>query len=448
MSKLYLPNRRRFLGQSAAALGAFTIIPASVLGNNGAPAPSDRLNLAFIGIGGQGRANLNGLSNQNVVALCDVDDERAGDAYASFPGAKKFTDYRRMLDEMDSAIDAVVVSTPDHTHAVAAMRAIKMGKHVYCEKPLAHSIWEVRQLRDAAREAGVVTQLGNQGHSSEHIRLFCEWIWDGAIGPVREVHACCSSNYSRRELIGRLQDDTPVPDTLDWDLWLGPVAHRPYQPFYPRGQWRRWSAFGTGVIGDWTCHIIDPVFWALDLGAPATIHAETGDFDPDKHCETFPPAPILTYTFPARGERPPVTLKWFGGASRPPRPAELEEDRNVPDMGAVVYGDNGAMMYGSHGASDCRIFPETKMQEYKRPEKTLPRAGNHHRDWINAIREGRKAGSDFSYGAPLTEIALLGALAMRYKDLTLEWDSANMRVTNCADADQWLKKPMREGWTL
>ncbi len=440
-------SRRQFVKSAAGALAAVTIVPRHVLGQGQTP-PSEKLNVACIGIGGRGGASLNGVRNENIVALCDVDTRRAGDAFAKHARAKAYTDYRRLLDDMDKQIDAVTVATPDHAHAVIAMEAIKRGKHVYCEKPLAHSIHEVRALRQAAHEHKVVTQLGNQGHSFNTIRTFCEWIWDGAIGNVTEVHAACGSVYCAIDKLPQLKEQHAVPEELNWDLWLGPAQYRPYQPFYVPGTWRRWTAFGSGVIGDWVCHVVDPVFWALDLGAPTTVRAEAKGYDPRIHGETFPRGTKVTYEFPAKGKRGPVKLIWFDGEEKIPRPDDLEPGRNVPGTGAVVIGDKGKISYGSHGAGGVRIFPETKMKAYKQPPKTLPRVPGHFEDWLAAVKSGGTAGSNFDYGGPLTEIALLGIIGITQLGQTLEWDAENMRFTNCDEANRWLNPPYRQGWTL
>ncbi|MCX5671034.1 MAG: Gfo/Idh/MocA family oxidoreductase [Planctomycetota bacterium] len=441
-------TRRAFLGTAAAA-AAFTIVPRCAVAASGETPPNDKVRIAGIGVGGQGRGDLDQWAGENIVALCDVDLAQAGDVFKKYPAAKPYRNFRKMFDEMENQIDAVLVATPDHTHAVAAMAAIQRRKHVYCEKPLAHSVAEVRALMRAAREKKVITQVGNQGHSTESIRMFCEWIWDGAIGSVHTVHAGCGMNYSKIRDLGKLSETPLVPPTLDWDLWLGPTPHRPYHPMYVPGTWRSWLQFGTGVIGDWVCHVVDPVFWALDLGAPATIQAQAKDYDPKTQGETCPRGEIITYEFAAKGKRGPVTLHWYSGKERIPRPPELEEGRNVTDTGAVVLGDRGAIMYGSHGAGGVRIIPEAKMKEYKLPEKTIPRAKEHHQDWIRAIRSGKPAGSDFSYGGPLTEIALLGAIAVKKLGTKLAWDGQMRQFTNCPEANVLLDPPpFRAGWKL
>ncbi|MEK7678198.1 MAG: Gfo/Idh/MocA family oxidoreductase [Verrucomicrobiota bacterium] len=440
-------TRRNFL-RTAGAAAAFTIVPRSWLGQGQTP-PSEKLNIAGIGVGGMGAGDIGAVApGNNIVALCDVDSRRSAETLKKFPDAKQYRDFRKMFDEMEKNIDAVVVATPDHFHAVAAMAAIKRGKHVYCEKPLAHSVHEVRQLMKAAQEHKVVTQLGNQGHSFDTIRNFCEWIWDGAIGNVHTIHAGCAAVNSGLNQLSRLKEQHPVPPTLDWDLWLGPAPQRPYHPAYLPGSWRGWVPFGNGTVGDWTCHVVDPVFWALDLGAPKTIQAQVKDYDFKTQGDAFPKGEIITCEFPAKGKRGPVTMHWYSGTERIPRPEVLEQDDKVVDTGAVVLGDKGAIMYGSHGAGGVRLIPQAKMDAYKRPEKTLPRVREHHGDWLQAIKNGTKAGSDFSYGGPLTELAMLGVIAIKLAGTKLEWDTQAMRFINSAEANQYINPPYRSGWTL
>jgi predicted dehydrogenase len=448
MKKRAAITRRHFLGAAGAAWATVTIVPRHAVAGSGETPPSEKLNIAGIGVGGQGRGDLDAVSSQNIVALCDVDTRRAGGTFQRFPQAKVYRDFRKMFDDMEKQMDAVVVATPDHTHAVAAMAAIRRDKHVYCEKPLAHSVHEVRQLMKAAQEHKVVTQLGNQGHSFETIRQFCECIWAGAIGTVHTIHAGCSAINSGLNQLARLKETRPVPATLDWDLWLGPAQQRPYHPAYVPASWRGWVPFGNGTIGDWTCHVIDPVFWALDLGAPQTIEARVKDYDPKTQWDAFPKGEIITFEFAANGKRGPITLVWHSGTERIPRPQELEPERRAVDTGAVVYGDKGTIMYGSHGAGGVRIIPESKMKAYEPPAKTIPRVPGHHKDWLQAITKGTKAGSDFSYGGPLTEIALLGVIAIRLAGKKLEWDTQKMRFTNCPEANDFLQPPYRAGWSL
>src|SRR5689334_7950283 len=417
-------TRRKMIGGTAAALAGISIVPRHVLGLGQVP-PSQMIRVAGIGVGGQGAGDLAELSKENdvkIVALCDVDDRSAKATYEKFPEAARFRDFRKMIDEHQKDFDAVLVATPDHMHAAATLAAIWAGKHVYCEKPMAHSIFEVREMQRAAAAKNVVTQLGNQGHSFESIRVFCEWIWDGAIGDVHTIHAGCNANHSKISQLAKMSEKHAVPPELNWDLWLGPAHLRPYNPMYLPGTWRGWPAFGTGTIGDWACHVLDPVFWALDLGSPATIKAEAKDYDPRKHGETFPSGTTITYKFDKRDMRGPLKLVWHDGVESLPRPAELEPERKLPEAGAIVLGTKGGIMYGSHGATGVRIFLEKKMGEYKQPQKRLPRVKSHHQDWINAIRNGKKAGSDFNYGGPLTEIALVGVIATKLLGQELKWD--------------------------
>jgi len=447
MNKKNLISRREFISSTAATAMAFTIVPSHVMGKD---APSNKLNIAGIGVGGRGAKDLRGVASENIVALCDVDSERAAATFKKFPEAKIYRDFRVMLDKQKN-IDAVVVATPDHTHAVAAIRAIKMGKHVYCEKPLTHSIYEARMVTEAARKHNVATQMGNQGHSSEQIRMLCEWVWDGAIGQVREVHAWSnrpSGGYAFGVAMERPTETPAVPSTLDWDLWLGPAPYRPYHPAYVPAMWRGWVDFGTGALGDMGCHILDPAFWALKLGRPTSVEACTTHYDPDVGKETYPVASIVRYEFPTRGDMPPVKLTWFDGGMMPPRPEDLEPGRKLGPNGAIFIGDKGKIMHGSHGARGARIFPETKMKAHRRPPKTIERSRGHYEDWIEACKGGHPASSNFDYVGALTEMVLLGVLAMRAKDTKIEWDGDNMTVTNEDEANRYLNPPYRSGWSL
>ncbi len=445
-------NRRTFLSNASKMGASFTILPSSVLGRAGETAPSDRLNLAIVGIAGRGSRHCAALKDAdvNIVALCDVDwSERVAESFKTFPKAKRYRDFRVMFDKQKD-IDAVLVSTPDHTHAVISLAAMKAGKHVYCEKPLAHSLHEVRVMTEAARKYGVQTQMGNQGHSAEHIRLLHEWLDDGAIGSVREVHA-----WTNRLSIGRFstgggrpQDTPPVPEDLDWDIWLGPTQYREYHPDYLPGKWRGWVDFGTGALGDMGCHILDPAFWALDLGSPSSVTASTSHMPKDAIGETYPAASIVRYEFPARGDKPPVSLTWFDGGLMPPHPKALEPERQLATNGALLFGDEGAIMHGSHGARSMRIIPESQMKTYELPEKTLPRVPGHHEDWIKACKSGKPASSNFDYSGPLTEMILLGVIATRFRNRKLLWDAKKMRITNDEEANACVNPQYREGWEL
>lgn len=451
-------TRREFVNLMGASLAGAsmagcTIVPRHAVARSGKIPPSERLNVASVGVGGQGGSDLNAVAQDqgvNIVALCEIDEVRGAANLKKYSQARRFKDFRRMFDAMDKQIDAVIVGTPDHTHAAIAMAALERGKHVYCEKPLAHSIHEVRALMQAAKKYDVVTQLGNQGHSFESCRIFCEWIQDGAIGNVHTIHCGCgSANSALAQLDAVATERPPVPDTLDWDLWQGPAAVRPYHPAFVPGKWRAWVPYGNGTIGDWICHVVDPVFWALDLGAPATIHHKAIEgYNYKKQGLTYPPGSITTFEFAAKGKRGPVTLHWYSGACKIPRPKELEPTRRDIETGAVVIGDKGVITYGSHGAGQVRIIPETKMREYKRPAPSIPRAKEHHQDWLEAIRTGRKAGSDFSYGGPLTELAHLSIISMKAGDVKLEWDAERMRFPNHRAAEEFLSSPARRGWRV
>jgi hypothetical protein len=401
-----------------------------------------------------GGSDLQSLASENIVALCDVHDSYAAKTFKAYPNAKVYKDYHKMLDKQKD-IEAVVVATPDHTHACIAMAAIKAGKHVYVEKPLAYSIYEVRKLTEAARQAKVATQMGNQGHASEDIRHICEWIADGAIGAVREVHAW-TTHAVWPQGIERPKETPPVPEDLDWDAWLGPAPYRPYHPAYLPGMWRGWWDFGTGALGDMGCHVLDAPYWALNLGYPTSVEASASIYSPgiswDKpvNTESYPRASIVRYEFPARGDMPPVKLTWYDGGMTPPRPAELEEGRRMGNMfgGVIFIGDKGKIMGGGHGGAGARIIPESKMKEYSRPPKTIPRSPGHHTEWINACKAGQPAGSNFDYAGPFTEVVLLGNVALRMMHKKFYYDGPNMKVTNLSEANEYIHRQYRQGWTL
>ena len=443
-------NRRQFVQGSAAAVAASTlIVPRHVPGGAGPIAPSDRLNIAGIGIGGMGGANLKNLESQNIVALCDVDPEFAAGTINRYPKAKLYVDYREMLEKQQD-IDGVLIATPDHTHAVISLAAIRAGKHVYCQKPLTHNVYEARVLAQAAKEAKVATQMGIQGHSMEGLRLACEWIQAGVIGEVREVDAWCDLSYYPWGHAGwssqwseRPQETPPLPARLNWDLWLGPAPMRPYHRAYHPSTWRCWWDFGSGMMGDRGAHTLDPVCAALQLGPPTSVEATSCG----NTLEVHPLSAIVTYKFPARGDLPPLTLTWYEG-TRPPRPLELEDGRKMPAEGGVLYrGSKGTIMAGVYGDSP-RIIPEARMQEAKLPDKTLPRVpDSHEMDWVRACQSGEPAGADFSYSGPLAEICCLGNIAKRV-DARIEWDAANLRVTNLPDANAFVRREYRQGWEL
>ena len=447
-------TRRDFI-QTSAAISSFYIVPRHVLGGAGYTAPSEKLNIAAIGAAGMGRADLRDMETENIVALCDVDWKRAANSFKDFPKAKRYKDFRVMLDKQKD-IDAVVVATPDHVHAVASMAAIQLGKHVYTEKPLTYTVHEARMLTRAARAAGVATQMGTQGHAMESARQLCEWIWDGAIGEIKEVHAWTPHPVWPQGLT-RPTETPPVPDTLDWDLWLGPAPYRPYHPAYLPGMWRGWWDFGTGGLGDMGCHIFDPMVWALKLGAPKSVEASHSWFVPeglnwDKpfNEESFPRASMVAYRFPARGSFPALKLIWYDGGLMPPRPEELDDGLPMGDKygGALYIGSKGKIVTGSHGARGVRIIPEEKRRAYEAPKPTLPRNEiGHRQQWIAACKGGPKPDVNFDYAGPLTETVLLGNIALRMNQ-KLYWDSAGFRFTNSSEANQYLHREYRKGWSL
>jgi len=435
-------SRRDFV-RAATAAAAFTIVPRYVLGGAGHVPPSEKLNIAGIGIGGRGAGDLHEVSSENIVALCDVDQKYAAGAFKAYPNAKKYRDFRRMLDKEDKNIDAVVIATPDHTHAVISMKAIKMGKHVYCEKPLAHSIYEVRKVTEAAREAGVATQLGNQGQASESNRLVCEFIWNDAIGPVREVHSWSNRPISPRG-IDRPKETPPVPEGLDWNLWLGPSPQRPYHPCYLPFSWRGWWDFGTGVLGDIGCHQFAPIFRALKLGYPRCVDVCSSGVN----SETAPLASMVRYEFPSRYDFPELELTWYDGGLMPKRPKELKEGLRFGNADDNLFvGDKGKML--GH-----RLLPESRNQQYGKPPRILARSPGHHKEWLDACKGGPPAGSNFDVSGPMTEVILLGNIALRMgqklyeKGLKLYYDGPNMKVTNLPEANKYIHSEYRDGWIL
>jgi len=436
-------SRRDFIIGSFATTTSFMIVPRHVLGGIGYTPPSDQLNVASIGVGGMGRNNTAALAvTENIGALCDVDDNYAARTFKQYPKAKKYRDFRKLL-ENEKDIDAVVVATPDHTHAVISKMAIQLGKHLFCQKPLTYSVYEARQLTLAAQKAGIATQMGNQGHAGEGNRLICEWIWDGAIGPVHEVHT-----WTNRPIwpqgIKRPKESPPGPSSIDWDLWLGPAPYRPYHSSYAPFTWRGWWDFGTGALGDMSCHIVDTPVWALKLGHPISIEASSSPVNG----ETYPLAAIIRYHFPPRENMPAVKMNWYSGGLMPPHPEDMEEGRRMGDGdgGVLFIGEKGKLMCGTYGLNP-RLIPESKMQEYTRPPKTIPRVEGIHEDWVEACKGGRPACSNFNISGPLSEIVLLGNIALRTgKKLT--WDGDNMTFTNAPEADEYIHRTYRDGWIL
>jgi predicted dehydrogenase len=453
-------NRRHFIYTSALAAGALAVSLPAYAAMAKYKSPNEKLNIAGIGTAGKGAVDLEGVSGENIVALCDVDSNKLAAAVQKYPGARPYSDYRVMI-EKEKSIDAVTVSVPDHHHAPAAMRAIKAGKHVYCQKPLTHSVWEARQLTLAARKHGVATQMGNQGHAGEGVRELCEMIWAGAIGPVREVH--CWTDRAKGwwpQGMNRPPGADPVPASLNWDLWLGPAPVRPYLDLWPADlrnhilkmaghvyhpfSWRGWWDFGCGALGDMGCHVMDGADWALKLGAPASVELVSSS---ERMPEMPPNSSILRYEFPARGEMPSCTLMWYDSGQKPPRPAELEA-AELEDNGSLFIGEKGKIICGVYGEKP-RLLPESSMADYKRPSKTIPRVpGNDpYLDWIRACKGGPAASSNFDVSGPFSEWVLLGNLPLRLGK-KIEWDSAKLRVTNVPEAEALIKGAYRHGWKV
>ncbi len=441
-------SRRTFVGTTASAV-AFSIIPRHVLGTLQEPSANSKLNIAGIGVGGRGAADINGVSSENIVALCDVDLQRAGGTIKKHPNAKVYRDFREMLDKQQQNIDAVVIGAPDHIHAPAALRAMRMGKHVYCEKPMAHTIYEARRMTEVASEMGVVTQMGNQGHAGEGLRLYYEYIQSGAIGTVQEVHVWSDrAGTAQRpwwpQGVERPQAVDPVPETLDWNLWLGPAPWRPYNRAYAPFNWRGWWDFGCGALGDMAVHNADPAFFALDLDAPEWVEAETSQVFP----ETLPISNQITFQFAAKGDRPAVKMVWYDGGNLPERPAELEQDEQLGGNGILFVGTKGKMLGGSH-AGTPRLLPRTLQQEVGKPERLLDRSPGHHKEWIEACKAGdpKMAKSGFWYAGPFVESLLVGNLAVRL-GRKVQWDPQSLRSPNCGEADNYVSKFYRAGWEI
>jgi len=504
-------SRRKFLGQSAATAMAFSIVPRHVLGGPGYVPPSDKVNLAFIGVGSQGsRVLLHFLKEPDVqgVAVCDPNKGSADhpqwdthefcnsvrkllgvdtgwdwlspdqpiqlthsmkttsgvagrepcqqivNAYygsrqtsGKYNGCAAYIDFRELLEKQKD-IDAVVVCTTDNLHAAVSVAAMKKGKHVFCQKPLTHTIYEARRMAEVARSTGVATQIAVGNQASEATRTLCEWIWDGAIGPVREVH-----NWSSRPFwpqgIERPKEAQPVPGGLDWDLWLGPAPERPFNRAYVPFVWRGWSDFGCGALGDMGSYSYDTIFRVLKLEAPVSVEASSSE----RYEETYPLASIVRYNFAARGDMPAVKFTWYDGGLKPPRPEELEESRPMKgegeeeNEGLLFVGDRGKILCAFNGANP-KIIPESKMSSYKQPPKTLPRSPGNEREWLDASKGGKvKPGGNFEFSGMVTETLLLGNIAVLAGE-KMSWDRPNLKVPNSVAAQKYVAPERRKGWEL
>ena len=429
-------NRRSFIGTASAAFAGISVVPGHVVAGLGHAAQSDKLNIAGIGIGGKGKVNLRNMVGQNMVALCDVDWDYAGDVFKAYPDAKRWKDFRQMLDKQKD-IDAVVIATPDHAHAIQAMSAMQLGKHVYCQKPLTHSVWEARQLTLAAKKYGVATQMGNEGHSGDEVRKVAELIRSGTIGEVREVHATTNRPIWPQGL-ERPAEIHKVPDYLDWDLFIGPAPFRPFNAAYHPWSWRAWWDFGTGALGDMACHVLDVPFYSLNLKYPVGVQASSSVVN----TESAPQASRVTYHFPARPNlpwcaMPEVKVVWHDGGLTPERSADIPDGISLTEVNLYI-GSKGKIISGNYG-SGFKVL----VDGYTIPTETLSRikddplgGGRHEMDWVRACKQSpesrTEAASCFEYAGPLTEMVVMGNLAIRLQGLNraLNWDGENMKITN------------------
>jgi predicted dehydrogenase len=426
-------SRRRFLQSTALATAGVWV------GGCAATSPrrlsaNDKLNVAAIGTANRARSNISGVESENLVAICDIDETFLAAVKEKFPAAKTYTDFRKMLEQKD--IDAVVVSTADHTHAVATAAALRLGKHVYCEKPLTHTVYEARAIaRLAAKNKRLATQMGTQIHATENYRRVVELVQSGAIGQVQECHVWCEKSLAS----GNRPTDFPlVPAHLHWDLWLGPTPARPYHPEYLPKTWRHWWEFGEGILGDMACHYVDLAFWALQLKHPETIETE----GPPVHPETTPEWLIVRYQFPARAKLPAVRLTWYDGGKRP----ALVDQGQVPGWrnGVLFVGQKG-MLIADYGRR--KLLPESQYADFQAPEPFIPNSIGHHEEWIQACKTGSPTTCNFAYGAALTETVLLGNVAYRTGH-KLQWDAARLKVKNSKNAMNYIHTEYRKGWEL
>jgi predicted dehydrogenase len=424
-------TRRQFIKQAAWAGVGFSFLGKSRVLR--AVSPNEKLNIGVIGVANRGRDNLGGVANQNIVALCDVDENFLAAAAEQFPQAKKYRDFRKLLEQKD--IDAVVISTTDHTHAVATVRALDSGRHVYCEKPLTHTVSEARIVARKAREQKRVTQMGTQIHAGSNYRRVVELVRSGAIGPVREVHHWVGSVWSGSP---RPAETPPAPANLDWDLWLGPARPRPYHPMYHPAHWRGYWAFGGGAASDMGCHHMDLSFWALGLRHPTTVEAEGPAVDE----EIAPPWLMTRYEFPARGEQPPVKLHWYNGDKRP----ALMTEGKIPDWGGgtLFIGDKGMLLadYGRHV-----LLPEKEFEGFARPDPFIPDSIGHYAEWVEACKTGGETTCNFDYSGALTESVLLGNVAYR-TGRKLHWNPEKLEASNVREAERFIQHRYRRGWAI
>ena len=425
-------DRRQFLKSTATAAFLAGVRPLSARPRK--LSPNDKLNVGVIGVANRGRENLNGVAGENIVALCDVDEKLLGAAAEKFPGAKTYVDFRKLIDQKD--LDAIVISTPDHTHAVAAVAALKSGRHLYCEKPLTRTVSECRRVRELAAKGNLVTQLGTQIHAGNNYRRVVELIQSDIIGPVAEVHVWVNAVYAGKR---KPRGPETVPAHLHYDLWLGPVQPVPYSPEHVPFLWRHWWAFGGGGLADFGCHFMDLPHWALGLRYPTLVEPLGG---PPVEKDTTPEWMIVRFSYPSRGEKPPVKLTWYHGGKQP----ELltPEQAAKWKAGVLFVGKKGMILsnYDRHA-----LLPEKEFSGFSAPEPFIPNSIGHHREWIEACKTGGTTTCNFDYSGALTETALLGNVAYRVGK-TLEWDAKKLRATNCREADEFIQHHYRRGWKI
>jgi predicted dehydrogenase len=442
-------SRRQFLqntGIGAAGTGFW--IAGVARGYGQEKSPNAKLNVACIGTGGQGGSDMNNCKSENIVGLCDIDDKRNGEAAKTFPNAKQYFDYRKMLDEMSKQIDAVTVGTPDHHHAPAAVMAMKLGKGVYVQKPMAHSVYEARVMRETAAKYKVATQMGNQGTAGNNLRESVEIVQAGLIGDVKEVHLWTNRPVwpQSPNITARPKEGPPAPAHIHWDEWLGPAPERPYHQAYLHFKWRGWWDFGTGALGDMACHTTNLPFFALKLGAPSTVEAESETINP----ETCPGWAKVTYEFPARGEMPPVKVTWYEGRKNGELvqpPLDFLQGEKMSGSGSLLIGSKGTLYSPDDYGGKSIWLPKDKYKDMEKPKPTLPRSPGHHKEWILACKGEGKPMSNFDHAGPFTEFVLLGNVAMRVGK-KFEWDAENLKAKNCPEADQYIKREYRKGWSL
>jgi predicted dehydrogenase len=461
-------SRRNFVKGSALSAAGFMIVPRHVLGGPGFVAPSDKVNIGIIGAGGKGKQNTTEFLKFDDVQVTAVADpayywnlaefyyrseagrgpvvEMIEDHYASAtPNFKvaEYIDFREMLDK-EKSLDAIVCSTPDHTHAFVTLQGLRAGKHVYCEKPLTHNIWEAREVARVARESGLATQMGNSGHSADGIRETVEYLRAGAIGKVREAHAWVPAGRWIPGLEGLPQGSTPKPVGFDWDLWLGPRNEHPFHEHYVPVKWRDFWDFGCGALGDFGCHDMDAATWAFHLKAPKTVQIFPAGYSDS---EIAPYGEIGYYEFEEKEDQQPLKLHWYSGGLRPDLHEALPEGYAYGRRASMFVGDKGIIINDGNNRAP-EIYPESRRESFKAPKQEIPRSNGHFRDWVDAIKGGSPASSNFEYGARLTEITLLGVLSLRLGGKRIEWDYENMKVKGVPEADQYIREEVRKGWEM